>query len=219
MRLSFSQWENYAQCPRRWKHGYIDKMPRTPAGPAAQRGSAIHDQIEQCIKEHRLGPVVNFPVSHHIDVIARFGNHKNGELHTEYKVAFDGKWNRTLPEASTVRFVGVFDAVLHRPGEVEIGEWKTGKPKDTHADQRRLYTLMAFRTWGVERVTATTYYFDNTSEPARLTAKASSVTKLIKIWDDRARQMEADTFWPPRPGFYCRWCDYAKSKGGPCPFS
>jgi hypothetical protein len=218
MRISFSKWENYSQCPRRYKYGEVDKLPRSPIGAAGQRGTAIHDQIESFIKGSKG---VDCPVTYHRDVLDRFRNAGNGELLTEYKVAFTDNWERTVPEDRNARYVGVFDAVLHRPGsgEVEIGEWKTGKPKDTHGDQRRLYTLMAFLTWGPEVVTATTYYFDNTSSPQRLTAKSSAIPKLIKIWNERHDMIVNDNFFPPRPGFYCRWCDFSRAKGGPCPIA
>ena len=215
MRKSFSQWENYAQCPRRWKHGYIDKLPRTSAGPAAQRGIAIHNSIEGYIQGEHDQP----PTAYHRDILDYFRNRSNGELVTEYAVEFDSGWNRTGPKESQSGWVGVFDAVLIRPGELEIGEWKSGKPKDSHADQRRMYTLMGFMAWPVDKVVATTYYFDGTSEPNRLTATRKAIPILKKQWDDRGKQMETDTFWPPRPGYHCRWCDFSKSKGGPCPFS
>jgi len=176
----------------------------------------VHSKIEGFI----TAPFrADYPVDHHRDVLDRYRDPSNGELFTEYKVAFDDDWQRTLPTADNVRFVGVFDAVLNRAGEVEIGEWKTGKPKDTHGDQRRLYALMAFQTWEPEVVTATTYYFDATSKPQILTAKKSAVGKLIKIWNDRHDQIERDTFHPPRPGFHCRWCDFSRTKAGPCPIA
>jgi hypothetical protein len=216
MKISFSQWENYQECPRRWKHRYLDKLPTTPAGPAAQRGIAVHAEVETFLQTKGKTPVQT--KIEHLDVLEDIIKREKGEIHTEYKMHFDEAWNRTHKDSENVAWVGVFDAVHVTPKRVEVFEWKTGKPKATHSDQRNIYTLMAFRTWGPEEVTATTFYLDGTEGPCKLSATKKSVNILINKWDNRRYNMINDTFWPPRPGFYCRWCDFAKSKGGPCEF-
>jgi len=211
--LSFSQWSNYSECPRRWSHKYIDKLATDPAGPAAERGSIIHDQTEQYIKKQVDTPVAKY----HNDVLERFRN--AAVVGTEAKYYFDDKWYPTAPKSATAAYVVVFDAYILHPTEVEIGEWKTGKPKDEHAGQREIYALAGHRQFGLPKVTATTYYLDGTAPPDKLTMHDTAVKNQIIKWQKRREQMMEDTFWPPRPGYYCRWCSFSKTKGGPCQFS
>ena len=48
--FSHSSASLFKQCPRRWKHKYIDKLP-DPAGEAALVGQFAHDVLEQLCKE------------------------------------------------------------------------------------------------------------------------------------------------------------------------
>ena len=47
--------------------------------------------------------------------------------------------------------------------------------------------------------------------------KAAS-THVLKRWENAAQKMSMDTEFKPRPGQHCRWCAFAKSKGGVCLF-
>lgn len=217
MKVSFSQWENYQQCPARWKFKSVMRLPTTPAGPAAQRGTDIHKTVEEYINGGQ--PTILHPAigADYLEVFDKFRVWPNGDRWTERKLRLgrDFKWGHEADEY----VIMVFDVVGFKDKVVEVGEWKSGKPKDTHKDQRSLYALGALQWWQAEKAVVTTYYLEDTEKPQRLTASATAVPKLIKIWDDRFTQMEKDKICAPRPGFYCRWCDFANSKGGPCQFS
>jgi len=102
---------------------------------------------------------------------------------------------------------------------LEIGEWKSGSPKDTHGDQRKLYAMFGMRAWLADEVRVTTYYLEDTAPPQRLVlASQTGFDKLKELWANRIDTMQRDEMCAPRPGLYCRWCDYAKSQGGPCQF-
>ena len=242
-RWSFSQWENYDQCPFRWKCTSVLKLPRTPAGPAAARGIHMHDRAEQYIKGELDDPnspdVMNVmfgdkkpAVVHprYIPILDEFKHHVNGARHTEYKLGFDSEWYLNSAVSKYTSCVMVLDAVRSGgawqgaqagmdDGVVRIGEWKSGKPKDTHADQRKMYAIGGLKAWLADRVEVTTYYLEDTAPPARFVATASAYPKLTALWSERRDLMIRDEMCAPRPGFYCRWCDFAASKGGPCRFS
>lgn len=224
-RWSFSQWESYQQCPSKWNFQSRLKLPRKPPGPAAARGLLIHDSVEQYIKggaEPDLHPAVD---RKYIPILDAFREHPNGDRHTEKKLAFDSDWYLCAPESKVAACVGVLDAARFlRPhatdtGILHIGEWKSGKPKDTHVDQRKLYAMFGMRTWMADRVEVTTYYLEDTAPPQRLVlASETGYEKLKELWNSRISTMQRDQICAPRPGFYCRWCDYSKQAGGPCPF-
>lgn len=229
---SFSQWENYNGCPQRWKFKSRLKIPGSPPGPAAKRGLEIHDSVERYIKseigESQLHPAVSRKF---IPILDEFRNHPGGDRHTEYKMGFDAEWHLCGATSKYASCIAVLDAARYSKdvrtvdypqvplGVLHIGEWKSGKPKDTHADQRKLYALFGMKGWLADRVEVTTYYLEDTAPPQRLVlASESGYQKLIALWNDRISTMQRDEICAPRPSYQCNWCDYAKSKGGPCQF-
>lgn len=229
-RWSFSQWENYNGCPARWKYKSVLKLPSSPPGPAAARGLEMHDRAERYIKGE-IDTVIPDPTlrfgdkkpaiihDKYVHVLNDYRDHPNGERHTEFKIAFDDEWYLTGGyTSSNTACIAVLDAVKGMNGVLDIGEWKSGSPKDTHADQRKLYALAGFRRWYVDEVRVTTYYLEDTAPPERLVVKATAEDKLKALWGDRTQKMQRDKICAPKPGQHCRWCDYSKAKGGPCAF-
>jgi hypothetical protein len=224
-RWSFSQWEAYNQCPAKWNFQSRMKLPRRPPGPAAARGLQMHDTVEQYIKGGEpsvLHPDID---KKYIPILDAYRNHPNGDRYTEKKLAFDAEWYLCAPQSKYAACVAVLDAVRYsKPrhtdvGVLEVGEWKSGKPKDTHGDQRKLYAMFGMRAWLADEVRVTTYYLEDTAPPQRLVVSSQSgFEKLKALWIDRISTMQRDQICAPRPGFYCRFCDYAKSQGGPCQF-
>lgn len=235
-RWSFSQWESYNSCPARWNYASVQKLPRLPPGPAAARGLLIHDTVESYITGRADEAGLHAAVKRKfLPVLDSFRDHPNGERHTELKLGLDREWNVSLVGDAAVTnkkswCIMVFDAIRvggpwqgqgkgSGPNIAYIGEWKSGKPKDTHIDQRKLYILGAFAKWeGLDEVHATTYYLEDTHPPQRTVAKASAVDKLKSLWQGRVDQMDRDAICGPKPGIHCNWCDFAKKRGGPCAF-
>lgn len=239
LRWSFSQWESYNSCPARWKFKNRLKLPSLPPGPAAARGLDLHDRVENVIKGElpmeallvadpakRFGDKRQATIHEkYIPIIAAYRDHPNGDRYTERKLAFDDEFYLCSPSSSRAACVAVLDAAKYtRPhytdqGVLDIGEWKSGSPKDTHTDQRKLYALFGLRTWMPDIVNVTTYYLEQPDiPPARLVVKVGATEKLKELWRNRAEQMANDEICGPRPGQHCNWCDYAKRKGGPCQF-
>jgi hypothetical protein len=242
-RWSFSQWESYDQCPAKWRYQSVLRLPRKPAGPAAKRGTHLHDRAEAYIKgEIDAGNLLigdpNFKEEdegfqqatihpRYLHILDEFRLHPNGDRHTELKLGFDSEWNLVPDNHPQASCIMVLDAVRAGgswagsekgadSGLVRIGEWKSGKPKDSHPEQRKMYALAGFKKWMADVVEVTTFYLEDTAPPAKLEVQASALPRLIEIWDERRRLMVRDEICAPRPGQYCRWCDYAASKGGPC---
>ena len=237
-RWSFSQWETYNECPFKWKCKSVLKLPTAPPGPAAARGLEMHDRAERYIK----GEIENVdppeglmfgekaPAIIHrkyITILDEFRNHVNGARHAEYKLGFDSDWYLTSPLGKWASCIMVLDAVRAGgawggaekgldDGVVRIGEWKSGKPKDTHADQRKMYAIGGLKAWMAKRVEVTTYYLEDTAPPARLVVTDNAWGKLTDLWSERRDLMMRDEICAPRPSWSCRWCDFRASNGGPC---
>jgi len=113
-RWSFSQWESYDQCPAKWRYQSVLRLPRKPAGPAAKRGTHLHDRAEAYIKgEIDAGNLLigdpNFKEEdegfqqatihpRYLHILDEFRLHPNGDRHTELKLGFDSdaSWFLTL---------------------------------------------------------------------------------------------------------------------------
>lgn len=232
-RWSFSQWEMYNQCPAKWKYKSVLKLPSAPPGPAAARGLDMHDRCESYIKSEideqtllngdptkRFGNKTAAKISEvYLPVLQRFRDHPNGDRYAEHRLGYDAEWYLCGGMSKTAWCVGILDAVRCEGKVLEIAEWKSGTPKETHTDQRKLYALFGLRKWvHVEEVRVTTYYLEGTADATRLVVKPTAEQKLKELWQGRVEQMQRDQICAPRPNDGCRWCDYAKSKGGPCAF-
>ena len=231
-RWSFSQWENYDGCPARWKFKSILKLPSSPPGPAAARGLEMHDRVEKYITGHRddlsppdmmfgdRKPAVISPC--YIPIIDAYRDHPNGDRHCEKRISFDHDWSINGTRAKEGGCMTIPDAVRVEKGLVRIGEWKSGKPKDRHKDQRSLYALAGLISYFMPtdgRVEVTTYYLELPNEsPKRLKVTGEDLPKLMDKWTSRAKDMARNQICAPRPGPHCNWCDYARRKGGPCQF-
>lgn len=158
----------------------------------------------------------------YLHVLNEFKDHPNGDKYTEHKLGYSEDWSlSTIQYRGESMCIGVLDAVRCLKPTLHIGEWKSGSPKDTHGDQRKLYALFGMRKWTyVDEVKVTTYYLEDTAPPQQLIVKntATAEEKLKALWNGRVEQMRSDKILAPKPGDHCRWCDYAKSKGGPCVF-
>ena len=228
-RWSFSQWEAYDQCPAKWKFQSVLKLPRGAPGPAAARGLNMHDSVERYIGGEDESVLHSDIARKYIPIFDEIRNHPNGDRGCEKRLGMDAEWNLSggvsAGPASLTAVVAVLDAYTYlKPtnsdkGVLKIYEWKSGKPKDTHADQRSLYITFGMKAWLADEVIATTYYLEDTAPPQRSTLSTQSGwEKLRDKWDQRASLMARDTICAPKPSYKCRWCDYRKSAGGPCIF-
>lgn len=214
---SYSKIKLYESCAARYRYRYIEKLPSAPPGPAAARGIEAHNQIEQYIKGYGSwdvppGPEQIYPV---LDKM-RFRN--EGWTGAEHKLGFCKEWKPSGFVADATWGRAVLDAVWQSKNKevLEIYEWKTGKPRDEYAEQRKLYAAVGLVWWKVEKLSVTTVYLDNTAPNQRLNVSRSALPKLQDDWNARVELIEKDETFAPNPTFACRWCDYSRYKGGPC---
>lgn len=179
----------------------------------------------------------------YIPILDAYRDHPNGDRHTEKKIAFDSEWfccgkstrsgrGGVVMVLDAVRYGGDWQTVNRLRKDphpdrtfqssnrkiVRIAEWKSGTPKESHREQRHLYSIAGLKLWLAEECEVTTYYLEDTDKPVKLRVTADDLPRLIKKWDDRVDRWRNDKILAPKPGAHCNWCDYAKKKGGPCQF-
>jgi CRISPR/Cas system-associated exonuclease Cas4 (RecB family) len=206
------------------------KIKELSSGPAAERGTQIHNRIEHYIRgidvrlpwdaERPMEGVPPLGSSHPLHgVVNRLKNWPGGDRHVERKLGFDIDWDLHPHDADDTAYMVVLDAVGYANGTVEIAEWKSGKPREEHGEQRLLYGLAGLRTWLPKKVTVTTYYVDMTGPAKRITVTPDNEQELKDMWSNRRETIINDKILAPRPNDKCRWCYLRKSAGGPCPMN
>jgi CRISPR/Cas system-associated exonuclease Cas4 (RecB family) len=210
---SHSKLGKYERCPAVKKFQYDLKVEVTvEKHPAAFRGVHMHKELEEHLGGEQLTmPEWIRPHQPHLEHLVR------GEK--EFKLCLDKDWRPTSEEERDL--ICILDVLVIDGGTAQVVDYKSGKRYDNHQEQLELYCLAALcALLSLERVEGRCYYLDEKpgswGKPVFLDRSHIEATR--KRWDDRVAMMNADTECAPRSGYYCRWCDYRNSEGGPCRF-
>lgn len=212
-RYSYSKISTYLKCPRKFKHSYIDQLPRKEAGPAASRGTEIHSAMENFL----LGKTTELPapVRFYDDFLTQL---KDAGAIPEIGFAVNRQWEITEPDAEDIFMIGYIDALLPHEDELVIYDWKTGKIYDEHYDQRELYGIVSMILYPkYDRIRVENVYTDLQQIEHNVFFREELEAARSK-WMERVERIEADEVFVPNPQFACRWCDFSSANGGPCPF-
>lgn len=216
---SFSRWSTHDECPYLAKLLFIEKR-KAPGSPAMDRGDRLHKAAEAFVKgeTQTLDPELK-PVAK--DIL----RYKKLAAAPEIMLAVTREWTST----------GWFDANVwarikidvlalvtrRRVVTAEVVDYKTGQYKpesESYAKQLSLYAAGTLAVHPeVERVDTKLLFTDHNKEVTE-TYDRSELPALKAAWEARVAPMLADTVFAPRPGWYCRYCHFSKSKAGPCEF-
>lgn len=217
---SYSAWALYDECPAKYKYAKIDKLP-DPPGPAMARGREVHKAVETYLKEPKKH---QFPMEHgkkFVDLILALRDAPN--LLVEQQWCFTKDWRETgwfdkRGGHYTPWLRSVVDAgVIYEDGVVEVVDWKTGKLYATNEDQMELFALTAMvRYKQAPMVITRLAYLDDGAEII-VEHDASDREKLKAKWERKVQPLFNETIWAPKPSTKaCRFCNFSRSKGGPC---
>lgn len=214
---SFSRLQDWRRCPRLAKYKHVDKL-KEPGNEAMERGSRIDALGADFIggKLRRCPPeVASFK--------AEFTELRRRKAVCQEQWAFDKGWAE----------VGWFDAeawcriktdvyTLDRDtGVLLVVDNKTGKPRDYHLEQVKLYALGGLlKCPEAATVDARIWYTDlglELPESPALYARAD-VPALKAYWEKQAGPMLADARFAPKPSGACRYCHFSRDRGGPCEY-
>jgi|HubBroStandDraft_4_1064222.scaffolds.fasta_scaffold00021_103 RecB family exonuclease len=236
---SYSKVQVYETCPRQAKHKYIDKLPEPgEKSPALQHGTRVHalaaawvtkklpdftawdgkellqykDELERVIKSKKIPEELErFEKEFRVLIKAK--------AQCEEMWNFDRQWN-LMGKAYNPRIwlrVKVDSHFIDAKKIVHIIDYKTGKEKADHAEQRSIYALAAFVYYpDALGCTAQHWYLDaGVMTPGAWDAKALETLK--KEWGKKTTALLSDTSFRATPSpSACRWCAFRKDRGGPC---
>lgn len=212
---SYSAFELWAKCPAAYKYAKLDKLPDPPS-KALLDGRVAHKEIEDYLRGEPAIPAKGWK---HFKWLLE-------ELRDAPKVLIEQKWafNRDWREAAWFRdkttwLRSVVDAgVIYDDNVVEIIDWKTGKQYATNEDQVELFALTAMVRYPMAPTVLTRLaYLDSGAQvPNEFNAKDRD--KLKAKWEAKVRPLFQETTWAPKPNDKCGWCNFSRSKGGPCKY-
>jgi RecB family exonuclease len=237
---SFSVYVQYLRCPF---SVCLDKIQRIritePDSPVLVKGNRAHDiaaryagglgKPPSLVSE--LPPAYPGAKPEKLDLAPikkKLVELRKRRARTEQEWAFDRQWMpvdwRDWARAwLRIKTDVVADTV--DPPTVDIIDWKTGKIYDDHRQQRSLYALGGLRLVQIgalaggskdTKLTAQHIYMD-TGQTATEEFTLKDLKPLQREWLARIKKMMADTVYPTKTGYHCRYCKYRKSAGGPCP--
>lgn len=220
---SYSRFTTWRECPLRAKLKFIDKRPE-PQGDAASRGDTIHKLADSYVKNPKFALPEELKLFKQEFVVARKAN-AIGDLSLTYRK----DWSKTVWNDWNGAWLRIKVDMLVPPSKkkknVEIVDFKTGKIKDDYTEQTELYAIGGFLEYPEVDIVRTGLWFldhgvmvgADAEKPTGI-YKRAELPKLIKLWEKKVFPMLNATAFPPTPGIQCRWCSFAKSKGGECKF-
>ena len=214
---SFSRLMDFEKCPYGVYLTKIGKCP-SPSGPAAERGTQVHDHIEKFIR------------GEHADYTKELNSFRSlferlRDGFSEARVEVEGDWGftrdwRVTGWTSPDTWARVkLDAIeFESETSANVYDWKTGKKfgnEMKHGQQAMTYSIAAFKRYPqLEFITAKMIYVDKNEElPSTYTrAQAELLFPRLNL---RANQMTTATKFPANPSIHnCRWCPHAKQQEG-----
>src|SRR6266481_1263686 len=230
LKLSASAVENYRRCPQQYLFSYLWSLKRGPRATLSF-GSVMHTTIKRFIEQLRKGVKLPFEeVERIFETEWSSAGFEDEYQEAEYKKdgieqlrSFHAATIREppnvreqekgfeLPLENNVIVAGRIDQInsLGR-NEVEIVDYKTGKPKkDTDARkdlQLSIYALAARGIFELNPVRLIFHYLLNNQVQAT-TRDAKQLDDAQKIVLEAAEDIRAGEF-AAKPGFVCRSCAY-----------
>lgn len=201
---------------------YISKVKRVPEdyGPAAERGSLIHDECEKYVK----GELEQLPKACG-KFVKQFKKLK--EEFAKAKVETEGEWGFTIdwePCAWLAPEVWArvkLDALHHESeSSARVIDYKTGKKignEISHSQQGLTYAIATFfRYKDLESIQTEFWYLDHGETLTQVYTRDEAMMFMPKL-QERALAMTTATKFPPNPSTYnCKWCSYGKGEYPMC---
>ncbi len=205
---SFSGLKSFEECALR---RYLEKVKghRQDSGPAANRGSQYHDQIEKYIK-------------HEIETLPKMGDvpkkyiQKARDTYHNGLITVEQNWYINMDWATTTKddFWAVFIIdYFKRESETSatITDWKTGKSRNNemkHAEQLMLYAISALARFPeLEYIHVGACYIDENCIKLERGYSREQLEPMKQQFTKRAMAMTTCTNFIPYPSkFNCKWC-------------
>lgn len=216
---SYSALKTFESCAYRT---YISKVKRVQEdfGPAAERGTRIHDQAEQFVRSELAElPEALRKFSQNFEELKQL--FADGKVETEGEWGFTQKWEPTgwISPDTWARIK--LDALVHESEtSARVIDYKTGKQMGNeiaHSQQALIYAIGTFFMYpDLEILNTEMWYLDHGTTMEQTYTRDEAMIFMPKL-HERAVAMTTATKFPPNPSTYnCRWCSFGKGSEPHC---
>jgi hypothetical protein len=210
---SYSRFAAWERCPLYFRLKFIEKVEE-PKTPAMDRGDRVHKDLKRYILGEGELPKEGERFAKLLAEARAFP-----DKIVEQQWGFTSSWKPTGWFARDTWFRSVLDlAVLYDDMSAEVIDHKTGKKYGTHEDEMELFTISFMSQYKpVHHVTTRLWYHD-TGQEETAEYDRKDLDPLKAKWDRKVQPMFNDASFLPRPNEKCRFCAYARGRGGQCRF-
>jgi len=222
MVYSYSSLATYKQCPAKFKFAYIDRVETgvQPPSPAMERGSKIHESVEQFLLGHS-----EFM---HPDIHKNYGQFMSSlredtvvsTIYPEYKWGITWEMKPCSYAVPECMLHGYMDLLVVPPVDQNLAvyEWKTGGIYPEHISQIHKYGVAAMCHFpdhpGVDAMAT---YFDH-QDYRKIHYPRTMMFEYKPFLRHEIGTVADATKFPEMPSFKCKWCQFSRDNGGPCRF-
>jgi CRISPR/Cas system-associated exonuclease Cas4 (RecB family) len=218
---SWSRLYDYETCPALCKYKHVEKIKTgQPEKPVLLAGTKAHADCEAYMTRKPGSTITPAMVNFRAEFQALRKKLKPSQVETELKIAFNKDWQPVDWFAHDAWLRVVIDLTYVEPKEArrEVVDYKTGKNRESAYPQLRLYNLVSFFMSPKVKVAHSAFWYLDQGVTHEELLLEGEVEKEQAAWLKKIKPMFADRLFMPKPGRSCQWCDYAKSKGGPCAY-
>lgn len=216
---SYSALKVYEECPYRT---YISRVKgvKEPSGPAAERGTQIHQLAEDYVN----GSITSLPKE-----LAKFENQfeELASLFKEGKAELEGEWGFDLDwspvgwmEKETWARVKLDAMVFEDKTSARVIDYKTGKKwgnELVHSQQGLLYAIAAFFKYPDLEYAQTEFWYLDKGETTKKPYTRKDAMVFAPGFHRRAIKMTTETEFNPTPSTNsCKWCSFRKGDEPEC---
>jgi hypothetical protein len=216
---SYSALKTYEECAYRTYISRVKKI-QEPSGPAAERGTAIHQEAEDYI----IGTIGELPKS-----LEKFKDdfEELRQLFIDAKCEVEGEWGFTMDWAvtgwmtkDTWARIKLDACVNEDDNSLRVIDFKTGKRfgnEISHGQQALIYAIAAFLRYPDAEIIKTELWYLDKNEKAERTYTRTEAMAYFPSWHQRAIAMTTATSFPPNPNkTSCRWCSFKEGDFPEC---
>jgi len=219
--MTWSRINDGEQCGLLFMLRHIEKR-KEPSSPHFVKGTRVHTGVDDFLRKRKPAlPAEADPMREYLEKLKN-----NPTLRGEEAWGYDDEW-QPLPVTGYFskqdRLRAKVDALMWLSDkEIEIIDFKTGQVRDSGLDQPRFYAMLALLRFPKAMAAYFSLWFleHNTILPEkkdRAPLLRTGLDKTIKEFSGRIKAVINKT-GKAEPGVYCKWCPFAKSKGGPCQY-
>lgn len=219
--MTWSRISDGEQCGLLFKLRHIEKR-KEPESPHFVKGMRVHAGVDSFLRNRTpMLPREADPMRS--DLVALKANKT---LRGEEAWGYDDEW-QPLPVtgyfSKADRLRAKVDA-MYWPNakEIEIIDFKTGQVRESGLDQPRFYAMLALLRYSKAMAAYFSLWFLEHDKilpdlEDRKPLRRKDLPKTMDEFSKRIKDVVSKT-GAAEPGIYCKWCPFAKNKGGPCQY-